>query len=306
MDWHAMRRQGISSSDLSAMLGKSAYRSPWQVAREKRGQEPAEKRSEPTEDARWGTIMEPYVVARAMGELHGELLAPEDWPLAEGQLHRTTDGPEIRWVVTCRHEPLIRSTPDNVAIVAGNTVVVEAKTTGRISAWVNGVPQSVWLQCQWHMLATGLRATVVPVLFFGRTRRLKIYTVELHPSFDGPDCKAIAACRAWWQRHVVEGVDPEPMHLDIPYLANVHAKTDGTTLTLPACHSTLDDQYAALSEKRKLTAALLRDATDDLKSVEAKIRKLMGPAMFAKFEGKDAVFSLFTNQHGKRTLRRKS
>lgn len=308
-DWHAMRRAGLSSSDLTAMLGKSEHRSPRQLQAEKLGRDAGSPRLEPTEDMWWGNIMEPYVVARAADKLKAELLPPESWDEhLGGDVVACRDGDARKWMVLNAHWPIARSTPDNFAWVDSELVVFECKTTGQAHKWRNGPPRSVWFQCQWHMLCAGtnVRKAIVPVLFFERSRRLAFYTIDLHPSFDGPECKAIKLARKWWEAHVERGEPVPPMRVDIRDIDRQFTKTDGSTVDLAATFASIDDDYTERLKARDELKTKLDRATANLRDVEAQVRDAMGKAMFARVEGRPGVeYRLFTDRHGKRRLKRK-
>lgn len=302
-----MRRAGLSSSDVMAMLGKSEHRSPRQLQAEKLGRDQEQPRQEPTEDMWWGNIMEPYVVARAAERLKAELIAPEQWDaVLGGDVVECRDGDARKWMVLHSNWPVARSTPDNFAWVDSELAVFECKTTGQTDKWRKGPPRSVWFQCQWHMLCAGVRKAIVPVLFFERSRRLAFYTVELHPSFDGPECVAITKARAWWQAHVERQEPCPPTRVDIRDLDRQHAKTDGSTVDLPATFATIDDRYTERLRVRDDIKTKLDRASSDLRDVEAQVRDAMGKAMFATIAGRPGVtYRLFTDRFGKRRLKRK-
>lgn len=302
-----MRRAGLSSSDLAAILGKSEFRSPRQVQSEKLGHAPSEPPRPVSEDMDWGNIMEPYVVARACQRLRAELLPAESWDSnISGDVVECRDGEARKWMVLHSHWPTARSTPDNFAWVDHELAVIEGKTTGQAHKWRKGPPRSVWLQNQWHMLCAGVRKAIVPVLFFERSRRLAIYTIDLHPSFDGPECKAIEFARNWWEKHVERQEPCTPTRCDIRDLDRQNAKTDGSTVDLPATFATIDDDYTERLSARDESKAAFDRATADLRDVEAQVRDAMGKAMFATIAGRPGVtYRLFTDRFGKRRLRRK-
>jgi len=307
-DWHYMRRSGLSSSDLAAIAKRSEYRSPRMVQREKL--HPAERpaKREVSEDMEWGNIMEPYVVARACKKLGLALIPPDEWASVLGRtVLKCADGNAIKWMVFCPQWDIARSTPDNIARTReGDLVLIEAKTTGVWRKWAKGVPRGVWWQVQWHLLVTGLKRAIVPVLFFGRTRKLEMFTVDLHPAFAGENPKALDVGRRWWDKHVVAKETCPPTGLDIPDQDREFAKTDGSTVALPLTYAKLYSTYADLKTIETGQKAKLKTITDEIREVEAQFRDGIGKAMFATIDGKPGVtYRLFTDRHGKRRLSRK-
>ena len=220
MLWEQWRHEGLTSSDACAAAGQSTRRTPRQVANRKRRELVLENRP-PTEAMFWGDAMEPQVAREGARRL-GMHLANDralSWQSAIGPRsqammlsdfeHRT------RWVVQSRDEPIVRATPDYIAISeTGESVIVECKTTDQYKRWTDGVPLNVQWQVQWHMLAADVRRAIVPVLFFRPTRILRVWKLDRLPDFE-PGGKVSQWVRAWWDRHVVAG---EPL---LPYRERV-------------------------------------------------------------------------------------
>lgn len=305
--WHQARRQGLSSSDLAAIVGKSQYRSAMMVQREKLGLEPEPEAAPPSEDAYWGDVME-GPVAQTFAERRGlELMPPRRWAhwLPESDVHELLDGERVRQMVFLRAAPVLRSTPDFLVLVDDAPAIVEVKTTGKLKAWRDGVPTAVLLQTQWHMLCAGAKRAFVVVLFFGGRRSMKFFEITRAPELDGVDSRGARFAVDWWQRHVVERQPCVPTHLDIPWLDATYPKSNGETVVLPRSLDTLDEQFVAA--RRELDAARVteRRAKAAFKSVVAPLRMAMGSASFAEIEGVPAIYTLTSSHNGRgRTLRR--
>lgn len=306
-DWLQARQQGLSSSDLAAILGRSEHRSPWMVARQKLGLE-GEKAVERTEDMYWGDAMEPLVATAWANRKGANLFEPHGVDAPAGIACTFLDGARRRAMYFNRDAPILRSTPDYLATLGGRLGIVEVKTTGQWARWDDGIPKATWLQCQWHMLCSGLAVCWLPVLLFGKRRVLRAYELELDPAFAGADSKAGRFALDWWDKHIVRGLPVTPCHLDIPYLTRTHPAGDGKTVVLSAAQATLDTQFvetaATLTTARKAHKA----ASQAHRSVQAQLRLAIADATFAEFAGGTAVlYSLTSGPLGKgRVLRRKA
>ena len=307
MLWEQWRHEGLTSSDACAAAGQSTRRTPRQVANRKRRELVLENRP-PTEAMFWGDAMEPQVAregARRLG-MHLATDRALSWQSAIGPRsqammlsdfeHRT------RWVVQSRDEPIVRATPDYIAISeTGESVIVECKTTDQYKRWTDGVPLNVQWQVQWHMLAADIPYAIVPVLFFRPTRILRVWKLDRLPDFEpgGPMAKWV---RAWWDRHVVAG-EPVPVQAgDIRDLTQENPTGDGKTVELPSSAARLDTLFVEAFRERSKAAALLKSCTAQQKAIDAQLRQLIGPASFGKIGG--ATYSLFSAPRGGRILKR--
>jgi putative phage-type endonuclease len=156
--WHDVRRESVSSTDLSAILGLSPYRSEADLADEKLNGD----RRESTLPMRIGLALEPVI---------------------KDEYERQT-GLRLRRVRTLARHPRIPwavASPDYA--VVGRHKLVEAKwTTSR--RWNDGLPQDVESQVQWCLGVVGWREADVAALIGGR--ELSIFHVEYDDSvFEG-------------------------------------------------------------------------------------------------------------------------
>lgn len=147
-DQVAIRRLGITATDISAILGVNPYRTPLDVVLEKRGERPPYKE---TERSRWGHILEP-VIRTDYEERHGVSVH------VSGTLHRPAD----EWMM---------ATPDGlVYLKSGDQLAdrgLEIKVHGRDAVrfgyaqygdpGTDDVPLWELCQCAWGMAVTGLR-----------------------------------------------------------------------------------------------------------------------------------------------------
>lgn len=145
--WLALRRTGIGGSDVSALVGLSHYRSPYELWLDKTGQLPISTEP-PSEAARWGTLLEP-VVRTEFAESHGVRVDQV------GMLRST----RYPWMI---------ANPDGLC---SDGAGYEGKTCSLRVAheWDDGqVPDHAELQAQWCMAVTGLDRWHVAVLIGGQ------------------------------------------------------------------------------------------------------------------------------------------
>lgn len=149
-DWYALRRTGIGSSDVAAILGYSRYRSAAHVWADKRGDLGPDDTSEA---GRWGHLLE-AVVAEEVAAQHG-------WCVAAAPTLRHVEHPHRmanldRLVTGC--------------IIEGGYCALEVKTRSAYVAgsWREDVPDDVLAQCQWQLLVTGLEHVHVACLVGGQ------------------------------------------------------------------------------------------------------------------------------------------
>lgn len=185
----ALRRTGITSTDVAAVLGKNAYRRPIQVWADKMGLEHGEE--EETEAALWGRVFEPGIAAEYARRTGASLHEPG----------------------TLRHHAarfsLALATPDRIAHGNGWQRVLEVKTAGYMmrGQWGAGdeIPTPYLLQVQWEMFVTGLREADVFAVIGGQDPRF--HRIE----YDAGLCEMVYERVAkWWRDHVVAQRQPTP------------------------------------------------------------------------------------------------
>jgi putative phage-type endonuclease len=243
----ALRRTGIGGTDASAILGLNPYRTPLQVWAEKRGLV-AER--EQTDAMYWGAALEPVIARRYMQETGAQLYHPEN------VFHHA------------EHDVLL-GTPDYM--VAGAALKgLEIKTAGAHTAhrWgrpgTDEVPSEYVIQCVHYMAVTGAHEWDLAVLIGGQDFR--IYTLH----WDGDLWAEIEPqLIAWWQRHMVEGVEPEAVAADNEFMARRFPKNTGDMLPVT-------DELYALVRERKLATLDENDAQERRAAAEAKLKQAIG------------------------------
>lgn len=183
-EWLAARRQGISGTDVSAILGMHPYKSGLQVWQEKRGlvdeipDNPAMK---------WGRLLEP-VIAQDFAQEH-------QVELEEGSLIVKDD--------------ILLGTPD--FLVKGQQVGLEVKTAGYFAghSWgdsmTDEIPTHYMLQCQWYLMLTGYDRWWLRALIAGQQERE--YCLQRH---DWLIEKMRQRAESWWEAHMVKNEMPAP------------------------------------------------------------------------------------------------
>ena len=208
-DWLAERRKGIGGSDVAAIMGLSAYSTPYQVWLEKtRGihEDISEKPA-----VMWGNILEPVVGEHYM-DCHPDrhvrrvnaIARSIERPWAQASLDYEVHDPELGWGV------------------------LEIKTAGwrREQDWEDGVPVYYQTQVAHYLSVTGRPFADVAVLIAGQDYR------EFRVMRDEEDVATVnAAVDEFWHEYVENGVAPEVEAFDAHSLFMAHQRDDGEYLS---------------------------------------------------------------------------
>jgi putative phage-type endonuclease len=182
-----LRRRTLGASEVPAVLGLDRYKSPHDIWLTKRGLVPPFAGNEHTE---WGLRIEPVIRANAAEVLGVTMEQPG----------------------TLIHEahPWASATPDGMFTLEGEPHVLEIKnkTDRQAVHWgvagTDEVPNDIAAQVYWQMLVTGTSRGVVAVLF-GKSD-FRLYHLTRDAEIAG---SIFDACRAFWARHIEEGIEPE-------------------------------------------------------------------------------------------------
>ena len=241
-----LRRSGLGGTDASAVLGLNPWRTPLQVWSEKRGLVVPQEQTEPM---RWGLALEPVIAARYEQDTGRTLWTPE----------HVYHHPEHDWLI---------GTPDR--LVVGERRGVEIKTANAFSSHEWGkpgtdlVPAHYLIQCFVYMAVTGYLVWDLDVLIGGSDYR--VYTI----GWDGPLVSGlIEKLAAWWQRHMIEGVEPAAVAADSEWMVRRFPKNDGTLKPMPA------GAFGLLTDRKRAIAAEA-DATELRETAEANLKHLIG------------------------------
>ncbi|RKR92847.1 putative phage-type endonuclease [Micromonospora pisi] len=193
--WLAARRHGIGGSDVAAILGVSKYDGPVKVYYSKHNLLPDEDNAA----MEWGRRLE-SAVRQKFADEHPEFHVAEGPGLVRH--------PERPWQL---------ATIDGLAAECpgGDPLALVEVKTGRANTdeWgdelTDEVPLPYVCQITWYLDVYGLRTGYLAVLLDGRDYRE--YLIEYDEVLAA---KLRAHCDAFWQRHVLAGVVPEPDGLE--------------------------------------------------------------------------------------------
>jgi putative phage-type endonuclease len=258
-EWLEDRRSGVGGSDVLSLLGFSQYRSPWEVWREKTGRAPIEMAS-PSAAADLGNALEPWLIEQAES-----LIGVPAFRTAT----RTYGHADFPWR---------RCSPDGVT---ADGRLVEAKTAGLASGfgtpkgWADGaVPLGYEFQVRWglHVMDAPAAEVIALVSGLGLIRR----TVERDLKVES---KMVAQVEAWWQRHVIEGVEPDLSGADAAVIAELYPRTVRESVDL--------DDTDALEHWEIYLAARERaqEAEAEQERAGAELKALIGDAKIARVGG---------------------
>lgn len=236
--WYAVRRGGITATDVVAIIGEGYSGNATQVWAQKLGLLPDDDGG--NKAAKWGILQEPLVA--------------DDWAAQ----HRASIRPI--GVIANVHQPWQRASLDRVVLGCpegrSSTCPLEIKTKSAflVGRWRDDVPDDVMAQVQWQMLVAGYDHAHVAVLFGGNDDRA--YTVER-------DDVVIAyleqeARRIW--DHVLAGTRPDDIHDDklIGVLNRLYADRAGV------------HEYGDLDRVRELVAA-----REHVRARQSKVNRLV-------------------------------
>ena len=208
-DWLAERRKGVGGSDVAAIMGLSAYSTPYQVWLEKTQGIHDDISEKPA--VMWGNILEPVVGEHYM-DCHPDrhvrrvnaIARSIQRPWAQASLDYEVHDPELGWGV------------------------LEIKTAGwrREQDWEDGVPVYYQTQVAHYLSVTGRPFADVAVLIAGQDYR------EYRVMRDEEDVSTVeAAVDEFWHEFVEKGEAPEVEVADDHSLFRAHQSDDGEYLS---------------------------------------------------------------------------
>ncbi|CAB1369535.1 YqaJ viral recombinase family protein [Denitratisoma oestradiolicum] len=261
VQWLAIRKQGIGSSDAAAAVGLNPYYSPLELWMVKTGRDQALPQVDPNDDSSplyWGTLLE-AVVASHYSKRTGNKVR---------RINAVLRHPELPWMLANIDREVVGS--DEVSLL-------ECKTAGMNGAklWREGVPEYVQLQVQHQLAVTGKAAADVAVLICGQ--ELRIHRIDRD---QGLIDSLIRLEAAFW--HFVETDTPPPADGSESAelaLRCLYPQDLGTTLdftqdrTLSATFADWINVRATLAEQEKVEAQL-----------KQTLQQAMGDASRAVFE----------------------
>lgn len=264
-EWLKQRRIGIGGSDVSAIMGLNAYKSPLSVYLDKIGESPLEDTS--SEAAFWGTQLED-VIARHYAETNGVKIRRNNHIL----IH-----PEYPWMIA----NIDREAFSDIRGHYG----VEVKTAGLRNSylWDDGnVPVPYVLQMQHYMAVTGWDVFVCPALIGGQQ-----YIEREIPRDEAIIATLIEAEGEFWdkvQRRIPPAWDGSQEASRILQALYPKAET-GKQIVLPP---TILDSILAHQEldlQVKEAKGVVKDLETKKKAYEQEIAAIMGDAETGIIDG---------------------
>lgn len=249
-EWAEARKGGIGGSDVAAIMGISAYKSPYEVWLEKTGRAEPEDLSG-KESVEWGNRLE-SVVAAKFAEMHPELKVKRK--------NATMVSKSRPWAFANVDRELRNA--------KGWPGVLEVKTVGarRASDWDDGVPAYYLTQVQHYLSVTGWAYAWVAVLIGGQEYR------EYEVAKDADDVAAIdAAVDGFWNGYVVPGVMPQLVgaESEARALHAQHGEDDGSVEYVPEF---------PLLEQRVALKAEIDEKSRELRRIDDEIKAAIGDA----------------------------
>lgn len=264
-EWLAIRRTGIGSSDIAAILGLNPWRSPLQVFMDKTGMAP----DQPENDAmRLGNFLEDPI-ARAWADRRGVRVR------------------RVRAVLQHPAVPYALANLDRLATVERITGPVEVKATRIAAEWEDGAtPDYYAVQVQWQHFVGGYEAGHLVALVQSTTleeRRIVRDEALIAVMKD--------AAASFWQL-VENRTPPAP------------TGTEGDRRALEALYAEATDRQVTITDDAMRAAHDYLAASARVKEWEAakeeaanRLRAFLGDAEAATYAGKVAVrWSPFTRR----------
>lgn len=277
-----LRRTGIGSSDIAAILGVSPFRTAFDVYLEKVEGFQSEKNF----SMELGDLLEPVVL----------------------ELYRRREDPkllELPGTLVHPDNPLLLTTPDALAIFdtfdPGSFRVVEVKAPRyRSDDWgdegSDGIEEAYILQAQWHMYVLrarghGITRCDVPVLFGASEYRC--YRVDWDPELAG---MLVDEGLKFWRDHIEKRVPPD---IDGSRFAPEWLKARFPKNTAPLIEGTPEDDKAA--GDLRMAQAAMDVAEMHFDAHKSRWKQRIGEA--AGVVTKLGTVSWTTDKNGKRTFR---
>jgi len=271
-EWLAARRHGLGGSDILAILGFSNYTTPWDVWADKTGVRSWQ--DEGSHAADLGNDLEPWLEQQANQILGVPVAKPA---------HRTYRHPQHSWQMC---------SPDGV-VADGR--LAEYKTAGLASGfgapsgWADGaVPLGYEFQVRWSLYVMDRPSAEVIALIagMGLQRRTIVRDVPL-------EIELVRQVTEWYERHIVEGVEPPLGAADNAALSKLYPRSEGTVLDLTGRDADeAMEAWNAYREARERESA----AKADKEKAGAVLKSLLGANDRAVVD--DKTLAVWSNKKG--------
>lgn len=187
IEWLKRRKQGISGTDVAAILGFDKYRDATHVWLDKRS--PDCEDISPSEAAEWGHLLEPVVATKFASENGVEIVAGE-------LIEKEERGVKLMGTP----DFLIKGVDEGLEIkTAGFRVAHEWGESGTLK-----IPTKYYIQCQWYMMLTGYKKWHLAALIGGQDFRT--YTIPYSPAVIN---SIVVQSMKFWKENVEKNLIPD-------------------------------------------------------------------------------------------------
>jgi len=245
----ALRRAGIGSSEIAAVVGLSPYATALDIYARKLG---IEDEQPDNEFMRWGRMLEPVIADRYAQRYHVDLVTSP-----------TVRHPEHEWMV---------ASPDRIYADGSRLVEIKNVSASRAYEWGEAgstrVPERYYLQVLWQMAVTGIHRADLAALVGGND--LRVYDVAYDPTLVE---YLTHVGREFWVDHVLAGVPPEIDDLTAAgrYLAVRYPRDSGETIEA-------DWEIELWIDRLREAREILESAEATRQEAELRIKEFMGEA----------------------------
>lgn len=257
-EWLAARREGVSASDIAAVLGISPWESPASLWYRKRGEL---DEVDVTDEMLWGTLLEPVIADRFAAQ-HEEFLT-----LRCGLLRSTERLWQLATPDRLLHEATGERGPGGLGERIALVAPLEVKTAYDLTGWgpegTDEIPVYYRTQVLWQMDVLGVRSAFVALLSGGSNYR------EYEITYDSNDVAIMRdAAEAFWQS-VLDGVRPDLDAHDATtrVMKDLHPDVEDVNVTIAADladeYRAAREAYAAAELRKKTAENRMRDAIGD-------------------------------------------
>ena len=242
--WHELRADGIGGSEIGTILGLNPWESPFYLHASKTGKIPPKVLD--SFAVKLGNILEPVMLNEIIPDQH------PDW-------HLETVG-------TYQHPtlPFLHANPDAVALIDGEWVVVEIKTSRN---YFSTLPPHYEAQTRHYMNVLGLKKAVVIGL-------IGMDYAEFWLEHDEFEAKVIEQKALEFWDMIVNDIAPDYDGAESTYQAvrEINPEIDGGEVEIDGLHNLLIAQEA------------FEQAEAELRKQKAQVLSLMGKAQHAYIE----------------------
>lgn len=250
----AIRRTGVTATDVPAILGRSPWRSPLDVWLEKVGKAaPVEE----NEDMQRGTFLED---------------GARRW-----YAHRTGAMVAQPGTVVHPRDSLVIATPDGVALLGGDVRGLEIKMPSSAYGWgepgTDAVPDYYVPQVAWQLAAMAEWTDTVDV-FAVLEGKPRLYHVRRDVELES---LLVDEAHRFWRDHVVTGKPPEVLPRDLESVSRAFRRSSGDAVdfaSLPPETQVVLEEYlrawedeSAASDRRALWEARAKLALGEVPGV---------------------------------------